>query len=609
MQSKPSARSSPFPLRNVRLTDAPLCSAAAGEAKYLLRLDADRLLANFRACAGLDTRGKRCYGGWERGLIGGHTMGHYLTALSQAECDASLPLPMRRALRERLDTVLAALRECQLHSRGRPGFLFGAPCRDESNVELQFDMVEQGRSQIETEAWVPWYTMHKILAGLIAAWELTGSETAARTALDLGIWAAGRAARWSAQTRRTVQSIEYGGMSDALYELYGRTGDERFREGAEQFNEWPLLRSLRSGVPDALNGLHANTTIPKFLGALNGWRTTGNTELLECAIAFFDTVTTRHSYITGGNSEWEHFGPDNMLDAKRTNTNCETCNAYNMLKLAAGLYGATGEARFLDDFSRTFVNSILASRDPDTGMTTYFQPMASGYFKVYSSPEASFWCCTGTGMESFTKLGGGIYYRRGEEITVALYLSSELCAPSGVLRQHADLPAGRAELTCSGEIPSLRLRIPDWAADFTVYKNGVPAAYTREDGFARLSEPLREGEKLLLLPPRLTAEALPDCPGAIAFRWGPYVLSADLGREDLRTALTGVDVTVPAAVPDGFTEEIALPYPVERLKSAPERCFAREGEEFRLIGTALRFAPHYRRGGERYGIYFRYHYN
>ena len=70
-----------------------------------------------------------------------------------------------------------------------------------------------------------------------------------------------------------------------------------------------------------MNNTHANTTIPKFIGAMKRYEATGDEVYLNYAKAFWTMVTKKHTYVTGGNSENEHFGMDNVLAAERTNIN------------------------------------------------------------------------------------------------------------------------------------------------------------------------------------------------------------------------------------------------------------------------------------------------
>ena len=377
-----------FPYGTVKIKDQYKSHAFDLELSYLYSLDPDKLMVGFLETSGLVPEKER-YHGWEETEIQGHTLGHYMTAVAQAYGYTG-----NQELLERLTYIITALEKCQRED----GFLF-------ASQEEIFDRVENKRP-----AWVPWYTMHKILSGLISVYRYTGDETAKKVASDLGGWIYRRCISWTEETKKQVLAVEYGGMNDCLYDLYAITEDDRFIKAAHQFDEMTLFQKLYEGE-DILNGLHANTTIPKVLGALKRYLLLGEFFYLEVAKNFWNMVTEHHSYITGGNSEWEHFGKPDILDSERTACNCETCNTYNMLKLSKELFELTKERKYADFYESTYLNAILSSQNPETGMTTYFQPMASGYFKVYSTPYDSFWCCTGSGMENFTKLHEGAVYR------------------------------------------------------------------------------------------------------------------------------------------------------------------------------------------------------
>ena len=221
----------------VKVTDRYFDEALHIDIKNMLHLDADRLLAGFRETASLIAKddaettesfmkGKKRYGGnWEDGLIGGHTLGHYLTALAQAVANPAVTGTELEEVKSRLDYMLSSLKECQDKTIGteNEGFIFGAsfPTKEHrDNPVLQFDNVERGLDNPFDKAWVPWYTMHKILSGLNASFKIAGSELALEIANNLGLWIAGRCESWSEETHKTVLSIEYGGMNDCLYELY-----------------------------------------------------------------------------------------------------------------------------------------------------------------------------------------------------------------------------------------------------------------------------------------------------------------------------------------------------------------------------------------------------
>lgn len=586
-----------FKLSEVELNDGYLNNAFRLEQDYLMSLEADRLLAGFYEIAGKQPKAKRYTGGWEDQDIAGHTMGHYLVALAQAYAATG-----NKKIMERLGYVVDSLAECQAES----GYL--SAFREEL-----FDNLEQGK-----QAWVPWYTMHKILAGLICVYQLAAIPKALDVAIRLGSWVAGRVNRWDAATKEQVLATEYGGMNDCLYELYKESGKIEFMMAAEKFDELPLFREIYNGN-DILDGKHANTTIPKFLGALNRYLTVGAEEefYLDCARKFFDLVVQNHTYVTGGNSEWEHFGAPRILAAERTNCNCETCNTYNMLKLARGLFRVTGEKKYLDFYEGTFWNAIVSSQNPKTGMAMYFQPMATGYFKVFSRPFDNFWCCTGTGMENFTKLNDSIYYIKDETIYLGMYISSRLKNETlGIeLKMTADLPANPVvkvvvEKESEGET-RIAFRKPEWSKNgFSVTRRGKNLKTEEQNGFVYVSVDKGVTEIEAAFMPEVAVHELPDNPNVVAFTYGHLVLSAGLGKEEMISSTTGVNVTVPTkevTVKDTLTITAGT---VEEWKQNPERILLRQGNtlNFKLSGTDedknLVFSPHYARYEERYGIYW-----
>ena len=606
-----------YDLSQVLLADDYCQNALYKDVAYLKSIDPDRLLAGFYENAGLSPKKMR-YAGWENMLIGGHTMGHYLTAAAQGYANSGTAPEDKEALLNLIKKMVDGLYECQQHSLGRPGFVFGAAIIDGSNVEKQFDNVEEGKTNIITQAWVPWYTMHKILDGLVNTYILTGYETALKVAEGIGDWSYNRASSWSEETHRTVLGIEYGGMNDALYKLYKLTGKEEHLKAAHAFDEDELFKKIASGDKNVLNNRHANTTIPKFLGALNRYMTVGEeaSEYLEYVKAFWDMVVTRHTYVTGGNSEWEHFGEDFVLDAERTNCNNETCNTYNMLKMSRDLFRITGDKKYADYYENTWINAILSSQNPEDGMTMYFQPMATGYYKVYGKPFDKFWCCTGTGMENFTKLSDSIYFTDDKEITVNLYVSSTLTdkAKELTLIQKTNIPMEKTALftiKCEGKRDvSLKFRVPDWAADYTCKLASSGESFKAgEDGYIKVSRIFENGDQIeISFAMKTVAKGLPDCDTVFAFKYGPVLLSANLGTKDMIDGTTGVDVTIPTNKIAGneylTVQEGTIKDYIDNIDSFMER--EEETLNFTLKGTdrELVFAPHYKKTRERYGIYW-----
>ncbi len=641
-----------FELSDVILKDDFFRQVTQKDVDFLNAFNGDRLLYNFRLTAGVPNKASGPYNGWENTRIGGHTMGHYLTAAAQAcaggygECKGA----DGTSLRERLKLLIDGLFECQ--AALGTGFIFGAVMADPAKPELQFDKMEAGDYN---DTWVPWYTMHKILTGLVETVKLTGSKTALEVAEKLGEWIYNRTSRWTEEQRNNVLAVEYGAMNDCLYELYktakadGYNQAKHFLDSAHSFDEEKLFEAVLAaaqpgGEPDILNNKHANCTIPKFVGAINRFVTAGDEKYLEYCKAFWKLVTERHTYITGGNSECEHFGRDNILDAERSNCNCETCNTHNMLKLTRSLFMITGEKKYADYYENTFVNSILASVNSETGMTTYFQPMATGCFKTYCNIDVNknyFWCCTGTGLENFTKLGDSIYFYDEDSLFVNQYVSSELLWKTKKLtvNQTSGLPYnGRVVFTVNVDEYeaefSLALRIPDWIAGAPeIFVNGELYAPYNENGYVLLNRTWNNGDKVVLtLPMKLQSYNLPDNPRIYAFKYGPVVLAAELGcddKMDLRQVGVQCDVCANKIVhglelplPGNYGGTSGLkPLATETLlvKGPVLNQFTKkDGLRFELAcdgfdmasgrlnqrNRRLTFSPYYRINNQRYGIYW-----
>ena len=579
-------------MQNVTLLDKYEQNAFQKEVKYLKSLDKNRLLKGFCEIAGREMDAEK-YGGWETSAIQGHTLGHYITAVAQAYASSG-----DEELKAITDYMISVLKKCQ----NANGYLHAIP-------EKHYDKLEIGDT---TDTWVPWYSMHKVLAGLIDVYTFTGNEDALDIASKLGNWVYSHTSKWTEETQKTVLNIEYGGMNDCLYNLYKYTKNENHLSAAHSFDEMSLFEPLFEGK-DILNGKHANTTIPKIIGALNRYTVTNEDFYLKVAENFWYIVINSHTYITGGNSEWEHFGEPKVLDAERTNCNCETCNTYNMLKLSLTLFKVTGNKKYCDYYENTFINAILSSQNPQTGMTTYFQPMATGYFKVYSSPYDHFWCCTGSGMENFSKLSDSIYFYGADALFVNRYTSSKIdWKEKGLtITQNADLPT--VKFTINGNAQGkIVLRVPDWCKNTpTVKINSEPRSIDIKNGFIILEKEWNDGDIVeYTMNMQITVHPLPDNENSVSFKYGPWVLSADMGNENMTTDVTGVNVTIPNPC-DNMSDVLVIQNDtVENwLENINNNLVKWDNElKFTLKGTdrELIFSPHYKHHTNRYGIYFKF---
>lgn len=599
-----------FEMTEVKIKDPYYLNAFYKNAEYLARLNPDRLLAGFKEIAGLEAKAER-YDGWESTMIAGHTLGHYLTAISMTYKNSGDDIELSNLFRERIDYIIDELEKCQLANGN--GYLF-------ATAERHFDIIE-GRASGEN--WVPWYTMHKIVVGLVDSYRYAENEKALELASNLGDWVYNRVAQWDENTQRRVLNVEYGGMNDAMYDLYKYTNNENHLIAAHQFDEISLFSQIAEGN-DVLTNLHANTTIPKFTGALNRYRTLGEDELvyLIAAEQFWDIVINNHTYVTGGNSQDEHFRHQGQLDANRDPVNNETCNSYNMLKLTRDLFKTTADIKYADYYERTFINEIMASINPETGMTTYFKPMETGHFKVYSSEKDHFWCCTGSGMENFPKLDNSIYFHTDTDLYVNMYLSSILdWGDKGlVLKQEANLPAEDKvkfviEAAPEDEV-NIKFRSPAWIAEgeeITVLINEESLAVEEKSGYIEIKRIWNKDDIVeLIFPMEVQLSRLPDNKNVVAFTYGPLVLSAGLGRENIGlTAPHGIQVlrstrNVPIKDYILVNDENGVE---SWLNDVEKNIVKTEGKlEFRLRNTDeddnLVFTPYYLEHEQRYGIYF-----
>jgi DUF1680 family protein len=598
-----------FPLDQVQVTDEYQKALFAKEMKYLLdTIDADKLLVGFKAMSSGNNSPTGLYGGWENSLIRGHTMGHWLSAVAHAYGQTKgNDEAMNSKIKTKLDHVITMLKTYQ-----RPdGFLF-------ATTDEQFGAPEgKGGS-----SWVPWYTMHKILAGLVDVIKFTDNADALDVAGKLGDWIYTRGSSWDSGTRSKVLGMEYGGMNDALYELYKLTTKANHLTAAHFFDETNLFTSTAAGT-DVLNGKHANTTIPKFIGALNRFRTLGTAEqsYFTAADKFLEIVLKNHTYVTGGNSEAEFFHEPGKLDARRDALNNETCNSYNMSKLTQYLFESTGDIKYADYYERVHINEILASINPETAMTTYFKAMGTGFFKVFSSETNHFWCCTGTGMENFTRLNDSVYFHDAKDLWLTYYVSSTLnWKERGLtLTQTADLPLSDKVTvtinTAPAEAMALKFRKPYWTAtcQVAITVNGQAVNVAESGGFYSISRVWQANDKVeLTFPMFVQFSRLQDNENAVAFTYGPIVLSAGLGTASMTTQPQGVQVlqaTKPAGTQEGFainsgtTINAWLSDIQKNLVQTPGKL------EWNLKNTdadgKLVFIPHFSRYKDRYGIYWK----
>ena len=596
----------PFGLRDVALLDGPFRQAQERNARYLLELDPDRLLHNFRVNAKLPPRAP-VYGGWESQepwveiRCHGHTLGHWLSA-------ASLHYAATGDERfvQRIGYVVSELKACQ--DAGGTGLVCAFP-----------DGAQQLESAIRGERFVgvPWYTMHKIFAGLRDAHLQAHDETARTVLVGLSEWALRATAPMSDEQFQRMLAREHGGMNEVLADVHDLTGDARFLTLAERFSHRALLDPLAAGR-DPLDGLHANTQIPKVVGFHRLYQLTGEPEYLRAAHFFWHTVVPARSFVTGGHGDVEHFFPPREFPQRlQSAKTMETCCTHNMLRLTRMLFCGEPSPAYADYYELALFNGILAAQDPETGWNTYFQPTRPGYLKFYHTPIDSFWCCTGSGIENHAKYGDSTYFQGQDALYVNLFIASEVkWAERGLtIRQTTRFPeedVTRLAITAERPVSStLNIRYPGWAEGATVAVNGKAwQSDAKPRGYIAVKREWRSGDVVeVTLPMRLRAEALPGDPTRVAFLYGPLVLAGRLGRAGLfpgadilrNERTTGDILNVPVAVPTlaGSAESVLAR--IRPVSGGPPLTFETVG-----IGRPgdVTLVPYHLLHHERYNLYW-----
>ncbi len=524
-----SFKATPFPLQDVRLLDGPFREAMIRDQKYLLDLDPDRLLHNFRVTAGRPS-GTQPLGGWEAPDVElrGHSVGHYMSALALMYATTG-----DERFKARGDLIVRELAKVQdaMPARGfNKGYLSAYP-------EELIDRVEKRQ-----RVWAPYYTLHKIMAGLLDMYQLCGNRQALDVLLKQVDWVKFRMDRLTREQQQAMLMTEYGGMNEVLANLYAVTGNPDHLKLAQAFDHDFLFAPLARGE-DTLNGLHANTQIPKIIGAAREYELTGDQRYRDIASFFWTRVALSRSYANGGHSDGESFFPVDQFSRHLGASSSETCNTYNMLKLTRHLFSWDPSAQEMDFYERALYNHILASQDPATGMMIYYCPLKPGAWKSFSTPNDSFWCCVGTGMENHAKYPDTIYFNGGTALYVNLFVPSELhWKDKGLtVRQETRYPQSdttRLSITAARPVAAdLKIREPFWArSGIEVTVNGTTTKYAAASSgdYVTLSRTWKTGDVVdVRLPMSLRLEAMPDDPSVVAMLYGPVLLAGDLGRDGL----------------------------------------------------------------------------
>ncbi len=381
-----------FELNDVRLLPSRFRENMERDSAWMMSLDCNRLLHSFRTNAGLFSSREggymtvKKYGGWESldCDLRGHTTGHLLSAYALMYAATG-----EESFRMKADTLVRGLAEVQ-EALGSSGYLSAYP-------EYLIERNIKGQS-----VWAPFYTLHKLYAGLIDQYLYCDSRQAFEVVCRMGDWACNKLLSIDDATRRRMVRNEFGGMGEVMRNLYALTGEHRYERVAQFFYHNEMIDHLKE-CRDDLGTKHTNTFLPKVLSEVRNYQICCDSLSEVAADYFWHNTTAHHTFATGELSDKEHFfDPAHAADHLSGYTG-ETCCTYNMLKLSRHLFCQSAAVEIADYYERALYNHILGQQDPSSGMVAYFLPLKNGAFKVYSTPENSFWCCVGSAKSEPTQ--------------------------------------------------------------------------------------------------------------------------------------------------------------------------------------------------------------
>lgn len=516
----------PVPINSVRLLDSKFKTAQSVNGEYLLSLDIERLLSRFYTSAGLEPLAE-AYGGWESATISGHSLGHLLSGLAWHYAATGDDRHKQRA-----EEIVVRLDKCQKNRSDR--YVGGIPDADRVWAEIRGGTIRSQGFDLNG-IWVPWYTIHKLLAGLIDTFELCDNTNALEIATQLADWVIDVTKNLSPELWQTMLACEHGGINESLLHLYRITGETRFKTIADRFDHHAVLNPLREGK-DPLAGLHGNTQVPKVIGLAVRHDLEGDSKDRQAAETFWRAVAINRSYSNGGNSNYEYFGQARKLQHQLSPNTSETCNTYNMLKLTRHVFSWQPTSDKFDFYERALYNHIFASQDGEEGHFTYYVPLSSRTERPYSKPFDDFWCCVGTGMENHARYGDSIYFHNSERVTINLFIPSriELVDRGLILEMRGDIPETNEVEIHVVHAENLRhtiaIRIPDWVeSGFDLRLNSQPIEYSiGSDGYALVTRIWTSGETLTIhVPSSLRSVGMPDNPAKVSLFYGPALLAAE----------------------------------------------------------------------------------
>lgn len=519
-----SMKCQPFRMNQVRLLPSRFQENMKRDSAWMMSIPVNSLLQSFRNTSGAFSSREGGYmtvkklGGWEsldcdlRGHITGHLLSAYATLYAQTGS---------QAVKVKADSIVNGLAEVQL-AYGRGGYL-------SAFAEGLIDRNIQGKS-----VWAPFYTLHKIVQGLIDQYQIAGNEKALEMAKGMGDWAYNKLKPLSEETRKKMIRNEFGGFNEAMYELYALTQDERYLWVARYFYHNEKIDPLKAGNPD-LGTNHANTFIPKLLGEARNFELFGAEDSRKAAEFLFWTLVNDHAFVTGELSDKEHLFKPTEQSKHLSGYDGENCCTFNLLKLADHLFSWNPSSKIADYYERALYNHILGQQDPKSSMVCYFTPLQTGAYRLYSTRDSSFWCCVGSGFESHVKYASSIYFHSDKDLYVNLFIPSKIDWEGTTFTQQTSFPqSSTTTFTVDGNSKqfALRLRYPSWATKMDIKVNGKKVkAVKGADGYVAISRLWKAGDKIeVQLGMQLREEATKDDASKVALVYGPIVMAGKLDK-------------------------------------------------------------------------------
>lgn len=550
----PVLKANCFSLTDVTLSPSRFRENMERDSTWMANISIDRLLHSFYNNSGV-WGGKeggymtvKKYGGWESldCELRGHTTGHLMSAYAQMYASTGADI-----FKAKGDSIVDGLEKVQTALGG--GYLSAFP-EELINRNIRGESV-----------WAPWYTLHKILSGLIDQYLTAGNEKALTIAINMGDWTYAKVKDIDEETRKKMLRNEFGGINEAFYNLYSITGDNKYRDVAEFFYHNEVIDPLKERNPD-FGTKHTNTFIPKVLGEMRRYELTGERENLDLSRFFWDEMLAHHIFAPGCLSDKEHYFPTDKFSEHISGYTGETCCTYNMLKLGKHLFCANPQSDIFDYYERALYNHILGQQDPSTGMVAYFLPLKEGSHKVYSTPENSFWCCVGSGFENHSKYGENIYMTSADNgsLYVNLFIPSELDWKKKGMKiiQHNNFPAEpstRLKMNVSSPTDAvLKIRYPGWADKVNVSVNGKKTKISKgKDGYITINRTWNEGDEVNIdFGMSLRVEKVSDNDRLGALLYGPIVLAGRLGTDGMEAPAPDSD---PSLYNDYYTYDYHIP--------------------------------------------------